>query len=208
MKKILLLLSLILSVPAYSEIGLKFNMHGEFIPPDMILQARGLKAYEKGFFESSKINFKKSAKFGNDRSKYLMALLSFQDKDWANGYAWLKLIKGSMDNKNSLMNKVEAMLTENELADSLTIFKDLKKEYNDNSSLRRRNKWERSLQGVGTHISGIDAMTLRNVSMNTGDNSQPVTGYQLQKQLETYIYEYQPKGVVEMGVIKEIENKK
>lgn len=208
MKKIMTILLLTLTVSAIAEIGLQFNLHGEFIPPDMVLQARGLEQYEGGYIDSATKNFKKSAKFGNDRSKYLLALLNFQNKNWVTGYAWLGLISESMENKDGLMQKVGTLLTTEELALSVQMLEQLKKEYNDTSSFKRRNKWERSLKGSGTHISGIDAMSLRGVTTQYGDTSIPVTSYELKKQVETYVYEYVPRGIVEMGVIKAIENNK
>lgn len=208
MKKQIGLIILMLSMAASAEIGLQFNIHGEFIPPDMILQARGIDSYEKGFIDSSVANFKKSAKFGNERSKYLLAMLSFQEKNWPEGYAWLKLIKGNVENKDGLMEKVTNMLTQEEFLTSERILQGLKKEYNENESLRRRDKWERSLQGVGTRIRGIDAMTMRDVTMAFGDFSKPVYSYDIKQKVRDYVFEYQPRGIVEMGVIEEIESKK
>ncbi len=72
MKNIVLIILIHLSVSAVAEIPLKFNNLGEFVPPDMILQLRALESYEKGFTGSSLTNFKKSAKFGNERSNTLL----------------------------------------------------------------------------------------------------------------------------------------
>lgn len=190
MKKTLLILSLVLSFSVYSEVALQFNIRGEFIPPDVVLQERGLKAYEKGFLKSSKADLKKSAKFGNDRSKYLLALLNIQNNNWVKAYAWLKLINGSMQSKDELMKEIESTLSKTELAESTSVFKELKKDYNDKSSFKRRNKWERSLQGTGSHISGIDTMKIKRYKTN-----MPITSFEFKKQVHSYVHEYKSRGL-------------
>lgn len=196
---------LFVSAVSIADVKIVFDDKGEFIPPDLILQARGLDYYSDGYMESAFRNFKDSAKFGNERSKYLLALLNFQNKDWARGYAWLNLLKGSIENRDLLLNKIKPMLSDNELEQSERILASLKKEYNDITSYSRRNKWDRSFQGTGTHIRGIRAATLRNVSYDFGG----YTPKEIREIVyENYVLEYEPRGQVIMGVITSIEKKK
>ena len=134
--------------------------------------------------------------------------MKFQDKDWATGYAWLELIKDSNEDDNGLKQRVKSMLTPEELNYSVKILEKLRTEYNDETSFKRRNKWERSIKGIGTHISGVNAMTIRNVAMNFGDASGNVQSYDIQKEVHNYVEEYVPKGIVTLDVIKEIETQK
>jgi len=207
MKKTIILVLVLFTLNANSDVQILFDDMGKFIPPDMILQARGLEYYEDGYLESAMMNFKESAEFGNERSKYLIALMHFQNKQWATGYAWLNLLKSSVENKDKLLKKIKPMLSEDELVQSQNILKQLKSEYNDISSFNRRNKWDRSFKGTGTKISGISAATIRNVSMDMGDTN--ITPQMVRKQIyENYVLEYEPKGKVILGDIVEIDDSK
>jgi hypothetical protein len=203
MKKILTMIMILFTLNASSDVQVMFDDMGKFIPPDMILQARGLDYYEGGYLDSALMNFKESAEFGNERSKYLIALMHFQNKDWATGYAWLNLLKTSVENRDKLLKKIKPMLSNIELTHSENILKQLKSEYNDITSFNRRNKWDKSFKGTGTKISGIRAATLRNASMDMGGYGN-ITPQMIRKQIyENYIVEYEPKGQVILGDIVE-----
>jgi hypothetical protein len=207
MKKTITLVLILFTLNANSDVQILFDDMGKFIPPDIILQARGLEYYEDGYLESAMMNFKESAEFGNERSKYLIALMHFQNKQWATGYAWLNILKSSVENKDKLLKKIKPMLSEDELAKSKNILKQLKSEYNDISSFNRRNKWDRSFKGTGTKISGISAATIRNVTMDMGDTN--ITPQMIRKQIyENYVIEYEPKGQVILGEIVERDDSK
>lgn len=207
MKKTITLVLILFTLNANSDVQILFDDMGKFIPPDIILQARGLEYYEDGYMESAMMNFKESAEFGNERSKYLIALMHFQNKQWATGYAWLNILKSSVENKDKLLKKIKPMLSEDELAKSKNILKQLKSEYNDISSFNRRNKWDRSFKGTGTKISGISAATIRNVTMDMGDTN--ITPQMIRKQIyENYVIEYEPKGQVILGEIVERDDSK
>jgi hypothetical protein len=207
MKKTITLMLILFTLNANSDVQILFDDMGKFIPPDIILQARGLEYYEDGYLESAMMNFKESAEFGNERSKYLIALMHFQNKQWATGYAWLNILKSSVENKDKLLKKIKPMLSEDELAKSKNILKQLKSEYNDISSFNRRNKWDRSFKGTGTKISGISAATIRNVTMDMGDTN--ITPQMIRKQIyENYVIEYEPKGQVILGEIVERDDSK
>ena len=202
MKKIILIISLLVSYSVYAEVALHFDRQGDFIPPDLVLQERGLKAYDQGFLKSSKSYFKKSVKFGNDQSKYFLALVFFQNKNWDKAYAWLQLIDGHVQGKDALMKKVESILTESELEESMNVLSKLKKEYNDNSIMKRRNKWRKSLRGTGSHISGIDTLEIKHNITNL-----PITNKDFKNQIQSYLDEYRySKEFVKLSAIKDIEN--
>ena len=187
MKILITICSLILTTLASAEIGLKFNKHGEFMPPDQVLQARGFKSYLKGDIGKSINILKSSAKFGNDLSKYYIALMYFEKKDWMQGYVWLKLINRPVKDSDELTHKYKASLSKIELEASLKLIQQLQKEYNPVESLQRRNQWERSIKVTGTRLTGIDALARRNIKLSIGDEHIPVEASAIRNAVKHYI---------------------
>lgn len=216
MKKKLLALMLTASFAAYSDIGLKFNYMGQFVPPDQILQNRGLESYQDGFHNVALGHLKNSVEFGNDMSKYIISLMYFEKKDWINGYAWLKLLNNPVENSEEIAAKFDKNLTAQELLLVKQRHETLKSEYNDYTILQRREKWRRSLKFTGSHLRGIKALSNRNVLISAGGfagrfGSNPnglenlslrVDNATIPKTLSYYLNEYLPANEIKMGKIK------
>lgn len=221
------ILLFIISFSAHSEIDLKFNFMGEFVPPGKILQERGLRDYKNGNLNSSFKNFKRSAKFGNEMSKYLIALLYFEKKDWVTGYAWLNMVKEPIDQRDQLIKKFNAQLTKKELAISHDKLSQLQQEYSKMNIYDRRVKWQRKIRLTGTNIPGLQRIGSKALSIDAGgldrgllgkntakskDNAdggshgiiRPVTtSNNLKRSIRNYVLEYAPQGEVIMGDIIE-----
>lgn len=193
--------SFLISMYAVADINIHFTNHGEFIPPDVYLQSRGLKQYQNGAINSAMATLKSSAKFGNNLSKYIVSMIYFEKKDWVTGYAWLNLVDKPVEDRDVLLKKFNSQLTKQEHELSQVKLIQLKKEYNDLVSLKRRDKWERSIVATGTHISGIKAYANRNISIGIG--GVPISTYKLSKEILNYVYKIEPQGIIIMGEIKE-----
>jgi len=187
MKMLIIICSLVLTMIASAEIGLKFDRHGDFVPPDQFLQARGFKSYLNGNVGKSINILKKSAKFGNDLSKYYIALMYFEKKDWTQGYAWLKLIDQPVKDSDELTQNYKAALSDNELQVSINLLQQLQKDYNPVASLQRRSQWERSLTVTGTRLTGIDALARRNIRLSVGDEYVPVEATAIRDTVMNYV---------------------
>lgn len=226
-----LLISASFCINAHADIGLKFTNSGEFITPGKILQDRGVEHFKDGYKNRAIKEFKRSAKFGNDMSKYLVAMLYFEDKDWTTAHAWLKLIKNPVEQSSAVLAKLDKALTSNEhkLADQK--LKNLKLEYGDLAVYQRRHKWQKSIKFTGSHISGFKSIDQKNLSVNPGNhvghlaNAGKATNNAsgsvfadingtnnsgsfantmgLRKNVYEYVYEYLPQGEVNLGEIKE-----
>jgi hypothetical protein len=187
MKTLIILCALLFTISAFAEIGLKFNRLGEFVPPDKVLQARGFKSYLDGDIGKSINLLKSSAKFGNDVSKYYIALMYFEKKDWTQGYAWLNLINQPVKGSDALISKYKVALSEKELLISSKLIQQLQKEYNPVASLQRRSKWERSIKVTGTRLTGIDALARRNIRLSVGDEYVSVEATAIRDTVKHYV---------------------
>ena len=201
MKINIVICSLLISMCVVADVGIHFNNQGEFIPPDVYLQSRGLKQYQNGAVNDAMATLKGSAQFGNDLSKYIVAMIYFEKKDWVTGYTWLNLVDKPVEDRDILLKKFNSQLTKKELELSQAKLVELKKQYNDLVSLQRRDKWERSIVATGTRISGIKAYVNRNI--NIGIGGVPVSSYKLSRQILNYVHEIEPEGIIIMGEIKE-----
>ena len=184
-----------------ADVGIHFNNQGEFIPPDVYLQSRGLKQYQNGSINDAMATLKSSAEFGNNLSKYIVAMIYFEKKDWVTGFAWLNLVDKPIEDRDALLKKFNSQLTKQELGLYQAKLIELRKEYNDLVSLKRRDKWERSIVATGMHISGIKAYANRNISIGIG--GVPISTYKLSREILNYVYEIEPEGIIIMGEIKE-----
>jgi len=219
------LMMLCISISASADIALRFNYMGEFVPPDKILQERGVKDYENGKLISSISHFERSAKFGNEMSKYMIALIHFEKKDWVTGYAWLRIVQKPIDDRDELLNKFSDLLTKEEIRISNKKLESLKLTYNNYESFKRRKKWEKSIHLSGTHISGLHNISnnlsldpgghtgnLMSVlaadrsasdSMNVNASLTSTSSLGMGHSLKEYMLEYMPQGIVIPGEIKE-----
>ena len=208
MKTIITTYFLILSISALADVGIHFNNQGEFIPPDVYLQTRGLEMYQQGYLNNALGVLKQSAEFGNDLSTYIISMIYFEQKNWITGYAWLKLVDEPIEDRDMLLKKFKSQLTKQELELSQAQFIELRKQYNDKVSFNRRNKWERNIVAPGTHIKGIGAYDKRNIviSLNSAGANVPVSPISLKRQVLNYVQEIEPEGIIIMGEIKEVDD--
>jgi len=208
MKKttLILLLSLAFTSMAKTRVGLYFDDHGKLIPPDQILVARALKQDKDGYKELAMRYLKEAASFGNDQAKYFTGLLYIQQKDWVNGYAWLKLVHSGTGDIDSLRPKVETLISEEEKQRAEAIFENLKEQYSTLAGFEKRDAWRRSIRPTGSRIGG--SKNMRSVSIQTGSGAI-VQGRELEKMLDTFTYDYEfNPGQVNIGVLELIEEQK
>ncbi len=98
---------------------------------DMKYLTYGLEAYKSGSLNDAMKLFKKSARLGNNMSKYLTALVYFENNEPIKGYAWLQLLEQPVDQSADLLNKLSKVLTEDEKSMAAAQLVDLKKKYNN-----------------------------------------------------------------------------
>ena len=208
MKKVIILLLFVcsFSVSAGIRIGMKFNDHGELIPPDQILIRYALKSDKDGFKESAMRFLKESARYGNQEARYFVGLLYLQQKDWARGYAWLKLVRPGVFDLERLRPKVESLMTTEEKAQADITHKQLKGEYSDLAGLAKREAWRRKLSFTGTRIKG--GKNIINFRIQTASGAV-VAEKQLEDMLDSFVYEYDYNlGNVKLGTLELIEESK
>ncbi|WP_395374283.1 hypothetical protein [Marinicella sp. W31] len=208
MKKtiLILLLSLAFTSIAKTNIGLYFDEHGELIPPDQILVARALKQDQDGYKDLAMRYLKEAAAFGNDQAKYFTGLLYIQQKDWINGYAWLKLVHSGTGDIDTLRPKIETLISDDEKQQAELVFQGLKEEYSTIAGFEKRDKWRRSIRPTGSRIGG--GKNFRSVNITTGSGAI-VQGNQLEKMLDTFTYDYEfNPGQVNIGILELIEEEK
>lgn len=198
MNKILLVVLVLISNNSTSKIGLKLDIHGGLINPDHLLLKRALVAEKEGYLDSATSYYKKAARFGNDNAKYFLGMLYLKQKDWANGYAWLRLVDGEFANLSTLIPKIQSLIKPRELKSSNEIYKDIKSLYSDESALKRREKWKRSIKLTGSRIGGIDPIS--NVviiydapfGVSGANDGKSLYASEILKSIDTFIYEYKP----------------
>jgi hypothetical protein len=224
MKMKILLIILITSLSAQAKVGLKFNNLGVFIPPDEILQQRGVEEYRQGHLDSSISNLKRSVRLGNDMSKYILALIYLEKEQWTTGHAWLNFVNHPIDDRNQLIKKFNSQLSKEELKVAAAKTMRLKKLYSNESIYNRRIKWQKTITFTGSHIPGIKTAAAKSLRIdagsldggllgkninNTGANisssgifSNNITNV-LSRTVKDYILEYSPKENIIMGEIIE-----
>lgn len=214
--KILMIL-LFISSTSLATVPILFDEEGYLIEPDSILLSRGLKEYKKGRFDASMIRLKKSAQFGNDSAKYLIGLIHLKDYNSIKARAWLMLINKPVYHTTSILEQLNKTLSQGEIALSDNKFAELKVEYNDEQSLKKRKSWVNRIKTTGTHIAGLEKTSSKNIKMISGENygelfspgntfmtnlPYPISSYRTQKQLKRFIVAYETKGLVNLGEIK------
>jgi len=206
--KLLVVLMLLVHFTASAgvRVGMKFDWHGKLVHPDDVLISYAFKHDKDGFKESAMRFLKESASYGNQRAKYFTGLLYLQRKDWANGYAWLKLVKPGVYDIERLRPKVESLMTPEEKNHAEVLHKQLASEYSDFAGFHKREAWRRKISITGSRIKG--AKNIRGVTIETSSGAI-VFGTQLQKMLDSYIYEYEYNpGNVKLGTLELIEEQK
>ena len=205
---ILTLMLLFTSIQAVADMPLRFTHNGDFVPPGKLLQEDGVRAYRMNQLDYSLAFFKRSAKFGNEMSKYMISLIYFEQQNWVSGYTWLRLIKAPIEERDSLLMKFNKELTKEEKHLSDEKLKLLRLTYNDYESYMRRLKWENSKVFTGTHIHGFTNIDNNNLLLWTGALGTAKFGLtnknNLKQSVKGYLIEFEPMKVI-MGEIKEVD---
>ena len=220
----ILLIILITSLSTQAKVGLKFNNLGVFIPPDEILQQRGVAEYRQGHLDSSIATLKRSVQLGNDMSKYILALIYLEKEQWTTGHAWLNFVNQPIDNRDQLIKKFNSQLTKEELKVAAAETMRLKKQYSNESIYKHRIKWQKTITFTGSHIPGIKTTASRSLRIdagsldggllgknvnNTGANISSSGSFSnninnvLSRTVKDYILEYYPNENIIMGDIIE-----
>lgn len=187
----LLCLLMMLSPVSAREFGLKFDDAGKIIKPDQEYLWRGMDDEKDGFRESAFNNFKKAAEYGNYHAMSVVALYLMQDKDYPAAHAWFKLIDlGKIPNKEymeEIVSNLEALMTAEQLKQAEKLNAELTATYGSYPAMLRRAAWKDNFKFTGTNIKGYIPPFLR-IQLNSG---MEVTGANLKKQVDTFIYDYE-----------------
>ena len=173
------------------DFGLHFDDSGNIVKPDQEFLWRGIKDEKDGFRDSAFKNFKQAAEFGNYHAMSSVALYFMQDKDYKSSHAWFKLIDLSKIPNREYMEEIiknlEALMSDEELKQAEELNSELTETYGNYAAMQRRAEWKNSLQFTGTHLKGYIPPFLR-ISLNSG---MQVSGHNLKKQVDTFIYDYE-----------------
>ena len=130
--------------------SVEFDRESDLIPPDILYLRKGLEAQEDGFRDSAMRYFKKSAAFGNNDAKYFVGMMNIQEKDWAEGYAWLKLVPAGTVEIDKTMPQIESLIKEGEKTSGMKKYEKLVKKYNADAELKHREEWASNIEVTGT----------------------------------------------------------
>jgi len=156
MKKYLLVI-LTFSLTSHAELGpnavINLSPHYDvvqqkLIPPDQYLMRKAAKSYRDGYYGSALSNFKKAAAFGNSEAQMYVGLMYLKalgvPKDWAKGYAWIKLSALDQTKKRvELKESVFSQLKPSEKNQSQVVYQQIENDYNPSETLKRRDRWVR-----------------------------------------------------------------
>lgn len=180
-----------LSGLSWAEYGLHFDDSGNIIKPDQYYLARGLKDDNDGFKKSALKHFKKSAEFGNQYAMSLIALYHMQDKDYVSAMAWFNLLDlekiPNSDFLRTMMNNLEKVSSPEDIEAAHELKSTLRETYGHYPTLLRRENWKKSLEFTGTRIKGYIPPFLT-IQLNSG---MTVTGQEVRRQVDNFIYEYE-----------------
>ncbi|VAW45527.1 hypothetical protein MNBD_GAMMA02-1787 [hydrothermal vent metagenome] len=200
-----LIILFIASSVSAKDFGLHFDDSGNIIKPDQEFMWRGMDDEKDGFRNSAFKNFKRAAEFGNYHAMSLVALYLMQDKDYQSAHAWFKLIDlGKIPNREymeEIVGNLETMMSPQELQQADDMKAELAETYGSYPTMLRRAEWKNSLKFTGTHIKGYIPPFLR-IQLNSG---MEITGQNLKKQIETFIYDYEFNFGVGEVTLDEIE---
>ena len=175
---------------AKTKSSVEFDRESDLIPPDMLLLRKGLEAQEDGFRDSAMRYFKKAAAFGNNDAKYFVGMMNIQEKDWAEGYAWLKLVPAGTVDIDTTMPQIESLIKDGERKSAMKKHEKLAKKYSPEEELRYREEWANNIEVTGTRQKGLNAM--RGVTVQT-QYGRVITGAELKRMVEEFVYDYGKK---------------
>ncbi len=175
---------------SHAKYGLHFDDSGNIIKPDHYYLAKGLKDDKDGFKKSALKHFKQSAEFGNQYAMSLIALYHMQDKDYVSALAWFKLLDldqiPNSDFLSAIMSNLTKISSPEEIKAAKELKAKLKETYGHYPTLLRREAWKKSLKFTGTRIKGYIPPFLT-IQLNSG---MIVTGHDVRRQVDNFIYEY------------------
>ena len=194
---------LALSLSSAQAAGLYWDEEGKLVMPDDRLLYQALKMDNEGYKGDAMRKLKESAEFGNNRAKFFVGLLYLQQDNYVDAYAWLKLAGDGTLHNDQLTPKVEQTLKDrNQLSEANDKLDELKQTYNGHASLMRRMKWKKSIQFTGSRIQGYIPPGFR----TSGPNGGVVTGFDLNKLMDHYVFEYEDtEGLVKLQDIEVVE---
>ena len=206
--KIAIFSLLLLTLTVHADIGLHFDTHGNLVHPDDYLLNNAIKLEKKGFHKDALKNYTRSAEFGNKNAIYLIAMNYFKNKDYINGYAWLRLLGDSFLDVKSFKANLVPLLTKLEIQSSNSIYLDLQKNYSDIKAFERREKWEKSIKLTGSHQKGVKK-SMSNLKIYFGDLGQSITQRKLANDIHKFKYEYEEiETNIKMGEIITLDSEK
>lgn len=182
---------LILQGVAIAEYGLHFDDSGNIIKPDQYYLAKGIKDDKDGFKKSAQKHFLKAAEYGNQYAMSLIALYHMQDENYVASMAWFKLLDlkqiPNSDFLKAIMSNLEKVSGPEQIKAVETLKDKLKETYGNYPTLLKREAWKNNLKFTGTRIKGHIPLFLT-IQLNSG---MVVTGHEVRRQVDNFIYEYQ-----------------
>ena len=182
-----------------------FDKQGRLVTPDKILLAKGLKAYQDGYYKSAMIKFKQSAAFGNSKAEELLGLMYIKalgvSRSWAKGYAWIRLaaMDSTQDHIN-LRNSINAKLNNEEKIRAEIEYTDLLKVYDQSLALNRRSRWvSMQMQAATGTRTGSQTVNVQTQAINgvKKDNDKTSRLNEVQSFVDDYNF-----GIINSGEIK------
>lgn len=212
-----LFLNLVLFALAFTasakKYGLHFDDHGNIISPDKEFLARGLDDEKDGFRDVALKNFKLSAEYGNHLAMSLVGLYHMQDKNYVEAWAWYDLVNAEKLPNSAMLKDLKShlvnLMSPKQLKEAKKVREKLSAKYGSYAALMRREAWKNDTRNgmtfTGSHIRG-HIPNMLTVKLNSG---MSVSGFEIRKQIDEYIYEYEydyGKGDVNLKDVEIIED--
>ncbi|TDR18355.1 hypothetical protein [Marinicella litoralis] len=200
--------------------GIHFDQHGKIIAPDQKYLAKGIDAQALGYENDAMHYLKKSARYGNSYSQAVMGLMYLKKNEYTHALAWFKLIDLKMIANHEMllgmMQKIETKLSPAEIDSANQILAELQQSYGKEAVLAHRINWQKKLSFGGSHIKGHVPNGLKihvsgGVEPGSGNNfklmgsGMTVNSYNLKKQLNEFVYEYDLKFINGEVKLKDFE---
>jgi len=145
------------SLPVYAE-ELRFTNQGDLIAPDQTYLEQAYKDESDGYHNDSMRNFIKAAEFGNPYAQAAIGYRALKDQDYPLALAWFQLIDLKMIEKSDgivdWIDKLEAVLTPEELTQANQQLTELRDSYGKVAALENREKWRKSITIGGSRVKG------------------------------------------------------
>ena len=158
MKVLKLVLVLGLASLSVQAAELRFTDQGKLIAPDQTYLEQAYKDESDGYYNDSMRNFIKAAEFGNPYAQAAIGYRALKDKDYPLALAWFRLIDLNMIEKSDgieeWIDKLEAVLTPEELTQSDEQLVKLRDAYGKVAALENREKWRKNLTIGGSRVKG------------------------------------------------------